>query len=104
MVNATHYYESRGMYGQSAVRLVKLSTGVATRETKMDDAYFGEGLCQYTVPGTGTGGTAAAAQQRLIQITWKEKEAFIYNSKTLQELGRIPYQTSNGEGYVRKNM
>jgi glutamine cyclotransferase len=92
MLNETHYYESLGLYGESSVRMVELSTGVPVLETTMDSRWFGEGMCQYPI----VGGTLS---QRLIQITWKEKVAFIYDSKTLKEVGRIPFQTSNGEGW-----
>jgi glutaminyl-peptide cyclotransferase len=77
-----------------SLKVCKWSTGVPVLETKMSSDYFGEGMCLY--PVTGRGG---AASSRLIQITWKENEAFIYNSKTLKEIGRIPFETSNGEGW-----
>jgi glutaminyl-peptide cyclotransferase len=99
MVNETHYYESLGLYGESSVRLVELSTATTVLETKMGQQWFGEGLCQYTVPSPSSSNSTSTSTNRLIQITWQEQLAFIYDADTLQELQRIPYQTSNGEGW-----
>jgi glutaminyl-peptide cyclotransferase len=94
MVNDTHYYESLGLYGESAVRIVELKTANTVLQTDLGSQWFGEGLCQYTT-------TSAGSKRRLIQITWNEQDAFIYDADTLQELHRLSYAglTSNGEGW-----
>jgi glutaminyl-peptide cyclotransferase len=99
MVNATHYYESLGLYGQSAVRLVELDTATTILQTNLGPQWFGEGLCQYTTVNNNNNGQEAV--NRLIQITWQEQDAFIYNADTLQQLQRLSYATltSNGEGW-----
>ena len=90
--NETHVYESIGMYGESALRVVEITTGRVTWETAMDAAYFGEGV------------TLVVDDQNedtpyLLQLTWREKKAFVYHPESLAVLGEFPYQTTNGQGW-----
>jgi hypothetical protein len=61
----------------------------------MDGRWFGEGLTRYSIDGVQQDGGQEEQQQlqpqfqRLIQITWMENVAFIYDAYTLQELQRI---------------
>ena len=88
--NETHLYESIGLYGESAMRIVETRTGKVTLETAMPAAYFGEGVSLIT---------DEIQDPYLLQLTWKEKTAFIYHPETLEELSRLPYETTNTQGW-----
>lgn len=75
-------YESAGLYMQSSVREVNPKTGEIIRQTKLDTAYFGEGL--------------TFVDGQLIQLTWKEGTAFVYDAKTFKPVREFTYE---GEGW-----
>lgn len=75
-------YESAGLYGQSSVREVDPQTGKILRQINLPPQYFGEGL--------------ALADNRLIQLTWREQVAFVYDVNTFAQLGTLTY---TGEGW-----
>jgi len=75
-------HESTGRRGQSTVRTVELETGKVLRKTDLPAHYFGEGL--------------ALVDNRLIQITWEEGIARIYERDTLKAINQFEYQ---GEGW-----
>ena len=76
------FYESTGLRGRSAVRIVDPATGEAIREQTLPDQYFGEGL--------------EVTNGRVVQLTWQEETAFIWEAGTLEPLGTFAYQ---GEGW-----
>lgn len=73
--------ESAGQYGQSGLYEVDLKSGKAVRSRQIDAQFFAEGI--------------AAAQGKIVQLTWKEGTAFVYN------LNFDPVRTLNysGEGW-----
>ena len=75
-------YESTGRYGASTVREVDPETGEVLRSVDVDSTFFGEGL--------------ARVDDRLIQITWREGAALVYDLASFELLGYFPY---NGEGW-----
>jgi glutamine cyclotransferase len=75
-------YESAGLYGQSSLRQVDPDTGKVLRRLDLPAQYFGEGL--------------ALAGHRLVQLTWHEQVAFIYDVGTFANLGTFAY---TGEGW-----
>jgi glutamine cyclotransferase len=75
-------HESTGQHGTSSVRTVELETGKVLRKTDVPYRYFGEGL--------------ALVGQRLIQLTWEENVARIYDRNTLVALDQKEYE---GEGW-----
>ncbi len=75
-------YESTGLYGQSSVREVELTTGAVVRNVPLASNFFGEGL--------------TVVDQRVIQLTWQEGTAFIYDRAMLTEQGTFSY---TGEGW-----
>ena len=77
--HAGRLYESSGLYGRSGVREVDLRSGRVLRSRRVADAFFGEGL--------------ALVGKRLVQLTWKEKTAFVFDRGTLAERGRFRYRT-----------
>jgi glutaminyl-peptide cyclotransferase len=78
-VNDGKLYESVGLYGQSEMRTVDLTTGTVVTRTKLDAAYFAEG-------------TTFLPDGNLVQLTWREKTAIVRNPDTLAEIKRFSYQ------------
>ena len=75
-------YESTGLYGRSSVRIVDPATGHVLASAALDSRYFGEGL--------------EVVGDRIVQLTWKEETAFIWDARTLELLGTYTY---DGEGW-----
>jgi glutamine cyclotransferase len=75
-------YESAGLYGSSSLRQVDPRTGEVLRRLDVPPGFFAEGL--------------AVVGERLIQLTWKEGVAFVYDRRKLERSGEHHYQ---GEGW-----
>ena len=72
-----HLYESTGLNGRSSLRMVDLATGRVEQRVDLPQQYFGEGLAPW-------GST-------LIQLTWQNHIAFVYDRFSFRELRTIPY-------------
>jgi glutaminyl-peptide cyclotransferase len=72
-----HLYESAGEYGESTLRMVDLETGRVEQELPVPSQYFAEGL-------TAWGST-------LIQLTWREHTAFVYDRFSFRLLRTLHY-------------
>eukprot|EP00934_Nitzschia_sp_Nitz4_P001924 Nitzschia sp. Nitz4//scaffold32_size149145//34493//35440//NITZ4_002870-RA/size149145-processed-gene-0.44-mRNA-1//1//CDS//3329548042//1924//frame0 len=83
--NASQYWESTGLYGRSSVRRVDLATGTVLQQHDLGNDFFGEGLTHF--------------QGKLLQVTWREQTAFIYNASTLEVLLETTYTTSTSQGW-----
>jgi glutamine cyclotransferase len=77
-----HLYESTGLNGHSSLREEDLVTGRIVKFADVSDKYFAEGL-------TDWGST-------LIQLTWQNHVALIYDRATFHFLRTLPY---TGEGW-----
>jgi len=75
-------YESAGQYGQSSLRQVDPKTGKVLRSVPVPQRYFAEGL--------------ALVGDRLLQLTWQEGTAFVYDLATFEKRSELPY---SGEGW-----
>lgn len=75
-------YESCGLYGESTLREVDPETGEALREVDVPEQYFAEGL--------------ERVDDRLIQITWQEQDALVYDLETFEVVDTFNYE---GEGW-----
>lgn len=75
-------YESTGLYGQSTLRCIELPSGRVSKTHPLSIHIFAEGI--------------AAFPDHLLQISWKEQQAFIYERETLSLLKTLSYQ---GEGW-----
>jgi glutamine cyclotransferase len=75
-------YESAGQYGQSSLRQVDPKTGKVLRSVPVPRQYFAEGL--------------ALVGGQLIQLTWREGIAFVYDVATFGTRNQLPY---SGEGW-----
>lgn len=76
------FFESTGLYGASSLREVVPETGEVVRELALSEEYFAEGL--------------ALVDDRLIQLTWREGEALVYDIDTFERIDTLPYE---GEGW-----
>ncbi|MED6111727.1 hypothetical protein PIB30_055011 [Stylosanthes scabra] len=77
-------FESTGIYGRSSVRKVALHTGKVEEIQNMGGTLFGEGL--------------TLLDKRLFQVTWLQKIGFIYDPKTLREVGTFNHEMKDGWG------
>lgn len=75
-------YESTGLYGSSSLRRVELDTGRIDRAIALDAAVFGEGM--------------ALAGSALIQLSYQNERAFVWNRDTFEPEGEFRYA---GEGW-----
>jgi len=77
-----YLYESTGLNGNSSLKKIEIESGRVIKETKLGEKYFGEGL--------------AILNDKIYQLTWKNREGFIYDLHTFREIGRFSYP---GEGW-----
>ncbi len=75
-------YESTGEYGSSTLRRLNLATGEVEIQRDLEPTMFGEGL--------------ERVGDRLIQLTWRENVALVYDLASLEPTGRLSYL---GEGW-----
>ena len=75
-------YESAGQYGESSFRRVDLRSGQVQQRMNFNARYFAEGSC--------------VLNGRLYVLTWREKECFVYDIRSWNQLGTLRYP---GEGW-----
>jgi glutamine cyclotransferase len=75
-------YESTGLYDNSTLRQVDLTTGRILKLYRLNDAFFGEGLTLW--------------KDQLIQLTWQSGIGFVYDKKSFNKTGSFDY---NREGW-----
>jgi len=76
------FYESTGRYGESTLRAVDPASGEVRQRIDVPEAFFAEGL--------------ALVDDRLIQLTWKESTALVYDRDTFEQIDSFEYE---GEGW-----
>jgi glutamine cyclotransferase len=79
-------YESTGLYGQSSLRILDIATGKILRKLPLTNELFAEGI--------------AVFPHQIVQLTWRERQAFVYERKTLK-LKRILFYSGEGWGLCR---
>ncbi len=72
-------YEGTGVNGASELRLVDLQTGAVLQRHALAEEHFGEGI---TILG-----------DKIYQITWKTRTAFVYDRETFEQTGTFTYDT-----------
>jgi glutaminyl-peptide cyclotransferase len=75
-------YESTGLNGRSSLRMVDLSTGKVLQRYNLPGEYFGEGLTDWG--------------SHLVQLTWKNGIAFVYDRFSFAARATFHYK---GEGW-----
>lgn len=78
------FYEGTGEKGKSDLRKVDIQTGKVLQRAKLDTALFGEGI---TLIGN-----------KILQLTWMDKKAFVYDKETFKQLAEFPYSVGR-EGW-----
>ena len=71
------FYESAGEYGNSDVRQVTIETGEVIRQVDLNEQIFAEGL--------------TLVDDKLIQLSWRENIAIVWDLATFELLGRYLY-------------
>ncbi len=79
-------YESTGENGSSSLRKVELATGKVLQKIDLQDKYFGEGM--------------TILDDKVYQITWRDKIGFVYDLESLSLQKEVKYQ---GEGWGLTN-
>lgn len=72
-------YESTGLYGESSLRRVKLTSGKVLQSQLLANNYFAEGLTYF--------------DGRLYQLTWQNQLGFIYDANTFEKVSEFSYET-----------
>jgi glutamine cyclotransferase len=72
-------YEGTGLYGQSALRKIRLKTGDVLKSHKLPQEFFGEGIVLY--------------KNKIIQLTWKSHVGFVYDKDSFKMLYTFYYPT-----------
>lgn len=75
--HAGGFYESTGQYGSSTLRRVEFPSGKVLQSKKLSANFFGEGL--------------ALIGNKLYQLTWQEKKAFVYDKDSFELLQEFSY-------------
>lgn len=75
-------YESTGLYGYSSLRKFDLNNNLFLEQMNLPFSYFGEGI--------------ALVGDQLIQLTWREKQALIYQAQNFKLMHAFSY---TGEGW-----
>jgi glutamine cyclotransferase len=70
-------FESTGLYGESTLRRVALETGTVLQSIDLDPGYFGEGLALW--------------EDHLIQLTWQEHTAFLWDALSFASAGSFSF-------------
>ena len=78
-------FESTGLYGESSLLILDPNTAAVVKQVPMDPSLFGEGLAYIT--------------GNLLQITWKARKGFVYNSDTLEVVRPFTFSTTRNEGW-----
>ena len=73
------FYESTGLEGQSTLRKVDPISGTVLTKQPLEAKYFGEGL--------------AVVGDRIVQLTWQNGQAFVYDRATFALLDTWTYPT-----------
>ena len=82
LIHEGTFLESTGQYGRSELRQVDMATGEVLRSHALSEDHFGEGI--------------AVVGDRVIQLTWKEGLAFVYDIETFTPVDTLEYE---GEGW-----
>lgn len=73
------FFEGTGEESISTLREVELATGKVLRQHNLEGTLFGEGITIYN--------------NRLYQVTWKNKVGFVYNKSDFKLINKIYYAT-----------
>ena len=75
-------YEGTGLYGESSLRKVNLNTGEVLQQHTHPSRYFGEGI--------------TVLDDKIFQVTWRSRVAFVYDRDNFRVLNTFSYE---GQGW-----
>ena len=78
LIHRGQLYESTGQ-DDSWIGIVDIQSGAAQRKVTLDKKYFGEGM--------------VVINNKVYQLTWKNKTGFIYSLSTFEKLGEFKYES-----------
>lgn len=81
--------EGTGQHGTSWIAEVDIASGQQNKKVVLDKEYFGEGV--------------TVLNNKVYQLTWKNKVGFIYDFKTYEKLGEFTYD-SEGWGITHDDV
>lgn len=85
-------FEGTGEWGTSSLRKVKPETGEIIKSLNLPDDIFGEGI--------------ASVGNKIIQLTWKSNQGFVYDKETFRQINKFNYSTegwgitTDGKRYI----
>lgn len=77
VIHEGRLFESTGQEGASWIGEVDIATGIADRKVSLGPQYFGEGI--------------AILNNKVYQLTWKNKTGFVYDLATFRQLRTFSY-------------
>lgn len=83
-----YLYEGTGLYGKSKIKKSPLRNDGSSAGVDLEEKYFGEGI--------------TILNDKVYQLTWQERKAFVYEKKTLQKITEFDYPI-NMEGWGLTN-
>ncbi len=78
--------ESTGLNNHSWIAEVNPGSGEHDKKVILDGQYFGEGI--------------TVLNNKIYQLTYKNKIGFIYDAQSYKQIGEFSYQTSTSEGWA----
>ncbi len=79
-----YIYESVGLHGRSDLRKYSLESGTIAQQHRLEPQYFAEGI--------------TIVEDKIYQLTYRERIGFIYRKSDFKEIGRFPIPTDEGWG------
>jgi glutamine cyclotransferase len=79
-----YLFESTGIYGQSSLRKVNIANGEPLKTFSLPNNIFGEGITMF--------------DNKIIQVSWREQVAFLFDKETFQLLNKFYYPIKEGWG------
>jgi glutamine cyclotransferase len=74
-----YLYESTGLYGRSKIKVIDLTNDRVIKSIDLGERYFGEGL--------------TVKDDQLVQLTYRERQGFVYDRQTLKVTNKFDYPT-----------
>ncbi|MBI4645575.1 MAG: glutaminyl-peptide cyclotransferase [Bacteroidia bacterium] len=72
-------YEGTGQYGESAIRKIKIETGELIQSYTLPQNVFGEGI--------------VVDKNRIIQLTWQSRIAYVFDKESFNFINKYTFQT-----------
>ncbi len=84
-------WESTGGYGSSALARYRLAPGQGGQRAFLPAEFFGEGICRAGGSRGDGSGDGSGDGETIWQLTWRERVALRWDTRTLELTDRIPF-------------